>query len=80
MDIKVLGPGCAKCHQLEAAVNEAVKELGPDMNVEIISDIVKIMQYPILATPGLVINGKVVSSGRALKKSEVIDLIKKHQG
>ena len=59
-------------------MKEVAKEMGPDMNVEVVRDIVKIMEYPILSTPGLVLNGKLVSSGRALKKSEVIDLIKKN--
>jgi small redox-active disulfide protein 2 len=78
MDIKVLGPGCAKCHQLEASVKQAVKEMGLDAKVDVVRDIIKIMEYPILTTPGLVLNGKLVSSGRALTKTEVIDFINKN--
>jgi small redox-active disulfide protein 2 len=75
MDIKVLGPGCAKCHSLLKAVNEAVTEMKIDIPVEEIKDLKKIMEYPILMTPGLVIDGKVVSSGKVLKKDEIKKLI-----
>lgn len=71
MEIKVLGPGCAKCQQLEKTVREVVKELGVDVKVEDIRDIQKIMEYPILATPGLVIDEKLVFSGRVPNKAEV---------
>ena len=71
MEIKVLGTGCAKCMQLEKTVKEAVKELGIDAKIEDVKDIKKIMQYPILTTPGLVIDGKVVCSGKIPSKDEV---------
>jgi small redox-active disulfide protein 2 len=79
MDIKVLGPGCAKCHQMEATIKEVIKDMGTDIKLEVVTDIIKIMEYPILTTPGLVINGKLVSSGRSLKKDEVIALINKNK-
>ena len=75
MEIKVLGPGCAKCQQLEKTVREVVKELGVDAKVEDIKDIKKIMEYPILTTPGLVINEKLVVSGRVPSKAEVTTFI-----
>ena len=75
MEIKVLGPGCAKCQQLEKTVREVVKELGIDVKVEDIKDIKQIMQYPILSTPGLVINEKLVVSGRVPSKAEVTTFI-----
>ncbi|RAL68812.1 redox-active disulfide protein 2 [Dehalococcoides mccartyi] len=75
MEIKVLGPGCAKCQQLEKTVKEVVKELGIDVKVEDIKDIKQIMQYPILSTPGLVIDEKLVVSGRVPSKAEVTTFI-----
>jgi len=71
MDIKVLGPGCAKCHSLEKTVKEVVAALKLDIRVEEVKDMKKIMQYPILMTPGLVINEKVVMSGKIPSKAEV---------
>ena len=71
MEIKVLGPGCAKCHQLEKTVEEVVKEMGIDTSVEKVSDMKKIMKYPILMTPGLVINDELVVSGKVPDKAEV---------
>ncbi len=75
MNIKILGPGCAKCQLLEKTVKEVVAEMKIDATVEDIKDMKKIMEYPILMTPGLVINEKVVSSGKALSKAEVAKLI-----
>lgn len=75
MKIKVLGPGCARCQQLERTTKEVVKELGIDAEVEEVKDMKKIMEYPILTTPGLVIDEKLVCSGRVPTKSEVTTLI-----
>ncbi len=71
MRIKILGTGCAKCQALEKTTKEVLKELGVDANVEEVKDIKKIMAYPILATPGLVIDEKLISSGRVPSKAEV---------
>lgn len=75
MKIKVLGPGCAKCHQLEQTTKEVVKELGIDADIEYVKDIKKIMEYPILTTPGLVINEELVCSGRVPDKSRLTQLV-----
>ena len=75
MKIKVLGPGCSKCHQLEQVVRDVVKELAIDASVEEVKDIKKIMDYSILMTPGLVINEEVVSSGKVPSKAEVTQMI-----
>ena len=75
MDIKVLGPGCAKCQSLEKTVKEVVASLKLDITVEEVKDMKQIMRYPILMTPGLVINEKVVMSGKVPSKAEVERLI-----
>ena len=75
MKIKILGPGCAKCRQLEKTTREVVAELGISADIEDVKDIKKIMEYPILTTPGLVINEKLVVSGRVPSKVEVTTFI-----
>ena len=75
MKIKVLGPGCARCQQLEKTTKEVVRELGIDVEIEDVKDIKKIMEYPILTTPGLVIDEKLVCSGRVPTKTEVTTFI-----
>ena len=75
MNIKTLGPGCANCQKLEKVVREVVKELAIDASIEEVKDIKKIMSYPILATPGLVINEELVCSGKVPNKAEVTQLI-----
>ena len=75
MEIKVIGPGCYKCHELDKRVREVVKELGIDAQIEYVQDIKKIMEYPILTTPGLVVNGKVVCAGKVPSKSEISQFI-----
>ena len=75
MKIKVLGPGCARCHQLEQVVKEVVKELAVDASIEEVKDVKKIMAYPILTTPGLVVNEELVCSGKVPNKAEVTKLI-----
>jgi len=75
MDIKILGPGCPRCHQLVQVTREVVKELAINISVEEVKDLKKIMQYPILTTPGLVINEELVCSGRVPTKPEMTQFI-----
>ena len=75
MNIKILGTGCAKCHTLEKTVNEVISELRVDAYVEYVKDMKKILEDPILPTPGLVVDGKVVSAGRVPDKAEVAKYI-----
>ena len=75
MEIKVLGTGCPKCKTLEKATNDAVAELGIKADVTKEEDIMKIMGYGVMRTPGLVIDEKVVSSGKLLSVSEIKNLI-----
>jgi small redox-active disulfide protein 2 len=75
MNVKILGTGCSKCIALDKAVRELVKELNLDITVEKIEDIQKIISYSVLTTPALVINEKVVSTGKVLNKKEIAALI-----
>ena len=75
MEIKILGPGCARCHQLEQTVKDVVKELGIAASIEDVKDIKKIMEYPILTTPGLVIDENLVCSGKVPTKVEITQFI-----
>lgn len=77
MEIKVLGPGCAKCQQTEKIVREAVAEAGVDAQVEKITDIMKIMTYGVMGTPAVVVDGQVKSMGKVPKKEEVKAWLKK---
>ena len=79
VEIKVLGAGCAKCKSLEAVTKQAVDELKLNASIEKVEDIQKIMEYGIMRTPGLVINGKVVLSGQLPKINELKDILTKNQ-
>ena len=76
MNIKILGTGCAKCHKLAQVVREVVEEIKLEAEVEEVSDITRMLEYPILTTPGLVINEKVVLSGQVPSKEKLIELFK----
>lgn len=79
MEIKILGTGCPKCKTLERAAKDAVSELGIEAEVVKEEDILKIMGFGVMHTPGLVINGKVVASGRLLSVSEIKNLLTENQ-
>ena len=78
--VKVLGSGCAKCNALETATKEALAELGMDSTIDHVTDFAQIAAYGVMTTPALVVDGKVVSFGKVLKKDEVIKLLKKVRG
>lgn len=71
MLIKILGPGCAKCHRLEQLTREVATESGIEANFENVTQIEQIMAYPILTTPALVIEEEVKVSGRIPSKDEI---------
>lgn len=75
MNIKILGPGCARCDQLGLTTKEVVKELGIDFSLEHVRDVKEIIEYPILTTPGLVLNEELVCSGRVPTKAEITTFI-----
>jgi small redox-active disulfide protein 2 len=76
MKIEILGTGCSKCKALEEATKQAVAQSGKFAQIEKVEDIMKIMEYNVMSTPGLVIDGKVVSTGKLLSVAEIVDLIK----
>lgn len=75
MDIKVLGTGCPKCKALEKAVINSLSELSIQAEVSKVDDIVEIMKFGVLHTPALVINGKVVLSGRLPNDKELKSML-----
>ena len=75
--VKVLGSGCAKCHALEEAARAALEELNMDTTIDHVTDFSQIAAYGVMTTPDLVIDGKVVSYGKVLKKDEAKALIQK---
>ena len=75
LTIKVLGSGCANCHKVEELAKQAVAQLAVDAKVEMVTDVKEIMRYGVMNTPGLVINDKVVSSGRVPALSQVTTMI-----
>ncbi|WP_245820757.1 thioredoxin family protein [Saccharicrinis aurantiacus] len=77
MEIKILGTGCSKCKTLTKNTEEAVTELNLNAKVNKVEDIVEIMNYNVMSTPALVIDGKVVSKGKLLSTKEVKELLTK---
>lgn len=71
MDIKVLGPGCPKCHQTEQHVKDAVAETGVEATVKKITDVMEIAGYGVFGTPAVVIDGEVKSVGKIPSKDEI---------
>jgi small redox-active disulfide protein 2 len=75
MDIKVLGPGCRNCVTLEARTREALEALGKDATIEKVTDTAEIMGYGIMSTPGLVVDGTVVVSGRVPSVKQIAGML-----
>jgi small redox-active disulfide protein 2 len=71
MEIKVLGPGCAKCNKTEKLVQEVIKEIGADANVEKVSDMMQIASYGVFGTPSVIVDGEVKCTGKVPKKDEI---------
>ena len=77
MQIKVLGPGCAKCQETEREVKEAVSEAGVDVTVEKVTDVMEIATYGVFVTPAVVIDGEIKSVGKVPKKQDVLSWLGK---
>ena len=78
--IQVLGSGCKKCNELEAATKAALEQLHMDTAIEHVTDFAQIAAYGVMSTPALVVDGKVVSYGKVLKKDEVVKILEKVRG
>ena len=78
--IKILGSGCAKCHALEKSVRAALEELHLEAAIDDVTDFSQIAAYGVMTTPALVVDGKVVSYGKVLKKDEAKALIQSVRG
>lgn len=80
MQIKVLGTGCSRCQEVYKRVQEALTELNINTDIEKVTEIKKIMEYKIMATPGLVINEKVKCAGKIPAKSQIRQWIEEEMG
>ena len=76
MKIEILGTGCSKCKALEEATKQAVAKIGGFHSVEKVEDVMKIMEYGVMSTPALVVDGEVKSTGKLLSVDEIVDMIK----
>jgi small redox-active disulfide protein 2 len=76
ISIKVLGSGCENCKKLEARARKVVADLGIEAEVTKVTEHQEMMKYHILATPGLVVNEKLVSAGRIPNEAEIASWIK----
>jgi len=72
--IKVLGPGCKKCKQLEETAKQAVAQLGEGYEVIKVEDMEQMMKYNIMSSPGLVIDEKLISAGKTYSVEELKEI------
>lgn len=75
MKLEILGTGCSKCASLEAAAKEAVTKIGGFHEVVKVDDITKIMEYGVMSTPALVVEGEVKASGKNLSVQEIVEIL-----
>jgi small redox-active disulfide protein 2 len=71
MEIKILGPGCAKCNKTEKLVREVIEETGIDASVEKVSDLMQIASYGVFGTPSVIIDNEVKCTGKVPKKNDI---------
>ena len=75
MKIQILGTGCAKCKKMAEVAEKAAKELGIDYEMEKITQIVDIMQFGVISTPGLAVDGKVLVAGKVPTDEKMRELL-----
>lgn len=75
MEIKVLGTGCSRCKTLLTTVEQVVSEINLNATITKVDDILKIMEYNVMGLPALVVDEKVLSTGKTLSKEEVKKLL-----
>jgi small redox-active disulfide protein 2 len=78
MKIEILGPGCPKCRKLYESALEAKKDLPPGIEIEKVEDINRIMHLDMWSTPGLAVDGHVVSRGQVLSAKEIVRVLQNH--
>jgi small redox-active disulfide protein 2 len=79
MNIKILGTGCSKCKTLEKLTRDAVTEMGLSAEIEKVEDIIKIMNYGVMSTPALVVDEKIILSGRVPSPAEIKEIFTKNR-
>ena len=77
MKIEILGAGCPKCKQLTANAEAAVRELNISAEINKVTDIDKIVEYGVMMTPAMAVDGIIVSSGKVLSKDDIKKIISK---
>lgn len=76
MEIKILGTGCSKCEKLEKNLDIVLKELNIDATIEKVDDLIELVSYGVMSTPGFVVNDEVKSVGKALSVKEIKKILK----
>jgi len=79
MNIKILGTGCPKCKTLEKLTRNAVLEMGLSADIEKVEDIMKIINYGVMSTPALVVDEKIIFSGRVPSPAEIREILTKNK-
>ena len=77
MKVQILGKGCPKCRHLEKNVRDAVGELDAEVDIEKITDPDRIMNMGVMITPGLLVDGRILSMGKVPTKRQIMDLLRK---
>ena len=80
MDIKIIGSGCPDCDRLHANTLAALKELGIDADVQKIGDLIEIVKLGVMSAPSLMVDGKLLISGKVAGQKEIVKQLKKHTG